>query len=56
MLPNFGICCRELGNAKLRVFAHTFAVSGLSCNNRASFVDYGANLAVVLFSFQKLIL
>ena len=30
MLPNFGICCRELGDSKLRVFAHASAVPALS--------------------------
>ena len=29
-LPNFRICCRELGGSKLRVFAHACAVSALS--------------------------
>ena len=31
VLPDFGICCKELGGAKLRVFAHACAVSALSC-------------------------
>ena len=30
VLQNFGICCRELGGSKLRVFAHAFAISALS--------------------------
>ena len=30
VLPNFGICCRELGGSKLRVFVHACAVSALS--------------------------
>ena len=29
MLPNFGICCKELGRLKVRVFAHACAVSAL---------------------------
>ena len=30
VLPNFGICCKELGDSKLRVYAHACAVSALS--------------------------
>ena len=31
VLQNFGICCRELGDSKLPVFAHVCEVSALSC-------------------------
>ena len=37
MLPNFGICCRELGDSKLRVCAHACAVSALSNNDKNMF-------------------
>ena len=30
VLPNFGICCRELGALKVTIFAHECAVSALS--------------------------
>ena len=30
VLPYFGICCRELGGSKLRVFAHACTVFALS--------------------------
>ena len=29
VLPNFGICCRELGGLKLKIYAHACAVSVL---------------------------
>ena len=38
VLPNFGVCCRELGGSKLRDFAHACAVSALSCQ-----IDYFSN-------------
>ena len=34
VLPNFGICCRELRGSMLGVFAHACAVSALSITVR----------------------
>ena len=34
VLPNFEICCRELGGPKLRFFVHSCAVSALSVVNK----------------------
>ena len=36
VLPNFGICCREMGDSKLQIFAHVCAVSTLSNGARKS--------------------
>ena len=38
VLPNFGMCCRELGGSKLRVFAHACAVSDLAEQHASSFL------------------
>ena len=35
VLQDFGICCRELGSSKLRVFVHACAVSALSMNRKS---------------------
>ena len=57
VLPNFGICCRELGGSKLRVFAHVCAVSALSVGvkfyHNGRFCNTIASVALVHTSIQS---
>ena len=40
VLPNFKICCRELGGSKQRVFAHACAVCTLSIWHKTDHVTF----------------